>query len=387
MTDLGPIKDEELKYQRICRWVLGEIDRGELQEGQRLPSEVQLVRRFHVSRPTVIRALLELKQKGIVERRAGSGTYVAKNKSDESYVFGLLIPDLGRHEIFVPICQSIADGRRTKPYELLWGQTLRRHSEEERVLDLCDQYIARKVSGVFFVPFEFPQGTDTMNRRIMDCFDRAGIPIVLLDRDICAYPRRSRYDLVGIDNARAGYTITEHLLKLGCRRIVFFARPTSATSVEARARGYRDALMSHGITPSAEWVRQEDGNDPSLVRQILDELKPEAFVCVNDITAGQLMRTLTGLGLRIPDDIRIVGIDDVKFASLLHVPLTTLHQPCQDIGTAALMAMFTRIADPNMPGRHIMLDFKLIVRQSCGSHLKGWAPREVSRQEDLLQTA
>ena len=51
------------------------------------------------------------------------------------------------------------------------------------------------------------------------------------------------------------------------------------------------------------------------------------------------------------------------------------------------MAMFTRIADPNMPGRHIMLDFKLIVRQSCGSHLKGWAPREVSRQEDLLQTA
>jgi DNA-binding LacI/PurR family transcriptional regulator len=86
------------------------------------------------------------------------------------------------------------------------------------------------------------------------------------------------------------------------------------------------------------------------------------------------MSTLTSLGVAIPDDIRIVGIDDVSFAGLLHPPLTTFRQPCQSIGAAALMVMFTRIADPNLPSRHIMLDFKLVVRQSCGTYLNSANP-------------
>jgi GntR family transcriptional regulator of arabinose operon len=94
----------------------------------------------------------------------------------------------------------------------------------------------------------------------------------------------------------------------------------------------------------------------------------DAFLCANDNTAAQLMRTLLGLGLRVPEDVRIAGIDDVRYAELLPVPLTTLHQPCMDIGAVAVSTMLDRIANPQLPARSILLNGHLVVRQSCGAH-------------------
>lgn len=81
------------------------------------------------------------------------------------------------------------------------------------------------------------------------------------------------------------------------------------------------------------------------------------------------MQTLIGLGKNIPRDIRIVGIDDVKYARLLPVPLTTQHQPCRDIGRVALAVMLDRIANPDLPPRDVLLGCQLMVRQSCGTLL------------------
>jgi DNA-binding LacI/PurR family transcriptional regulator len=355
------------KYGEICEWVVECINRGQYLPGQRLPGELQLVRHFGVSRPTVARALLELEKTGLIERRAGSGTYVQKAKNGQRYVFGLLIPDLGQTEIFEPICQGIAESRQTMPFDLVWGQTQRGHSAAEKAQALCEQFISTGVSGVFLAPLELTDGKDLLNQRIAQALENAHIPVVLLDRDICPYPQRSRYDLVGIDNSRAGYLVTEHALKLGCRRIVFLGRPNSAPTVEARARGFRDALSSCDISATADWVIEGNPDDAAFVQGILESMRPEAFVCANDVTAATLMRTLGELGLQIPTDVRIVGIDDVRYASLLHVPLTTLHQPCRDLGAAATMTMFARIAHPDMPALHVMLDCKLVIRKSCGS--------------------
>ena len=79
------------------------------------------------------------------------------------------------------------------------------------------------------------------------------------------------------------------------------------------------------------------------------------------------MQTLLAIGKRIPEDIRIVGFDDVKYARLLPVPLTTQHQPCKDIGRVALAVMLDRLANPDLPTRDVLLGCKLIVRQSCGA--------------------
>ena len=82
------------------------------------------------------------------------------------------------------------------------------------------------------------------------------------------------------------------------------------------------------------------------------------------------MRTLIALGVSIPDKAKIVGIDDVKYASLLSVPLTTVHQPCEKMGAEAVAAMIQRIRNPDIPARDILLDFHLVVRESSGMKSK-----------------
>jgi GntR family transcriptional regulator of arabinose operon len=222
------------------------------------------------------------------------------------------------------------------------------------------------VSGVFFAPVEFSENRFQANHRIVAALDRARIPVVLLDRCLEPYPQRSKYDLVGIDNRRIGYLATEHLIKAGAKRIAFFARPNSAPTVDARIAGYREALTTRTARNGRDLVRLGDASDTKFIKSILKKDRPDAFLCANDHTAGNLMHTLISLGQRIPEDVRMVGIDDVKYARLLPVPLTTQHQPCRDIGRIALAVMLDRIANPDLPPRDVLLGCKLMVRQSCG---------------------
>ncbi len=189
--------------------------------------------------------------------------------------------------------------------------------------------------------------------------------MVLLDRDLEPYPQRSRYDLVGIDNRRTGFLATEYLIKTGAKRIAFFARPNSAPTVDARMAGYREALLSQGEKARRDLVTIGDASDMKFIKSVLKKDRPDAFVCANDLTAGNLMHTLISLGQRIPEDISIVGIDDVKYARLLPVPLTTLHQPCRDIGRMAIAAMLDRIANPDLPPRDVLLRCEVVARKSC----------------------
>lgn len=355
------------KYREILEKIQEDITSGRYKPGQRLPSEAELVRRYGASRMTVFRAMHELQSMGIVMRRVGSGTYVAQNSSKGSHVFGLLIPELGQTEIFEVICKGMMDAPQAMHHSLLWGNAASEGEKEEIAEQLCRHYISQKVSGVFFAPVEFSPSRYQANHRIVAAFDKARIPVVLLDRCIEPYPDRSNYDLVGIDNRRTAFLATKYLIQAGAKRVAFFARPESAPTVGARIAGYREALQLLMKQPGPDRVSLGDASDRKFVKAVLKKDRPDAFVCANDLTAGNLMHTLLALGQRIPEDIRMVGIDDVKYARLLPVPLTTQHQPCRDIGRIALAVMLDRIANPDLPPRDVLLGCKLIVRQSCGS--------------------
>jgi GntR family transcriptional regulator, arabinose operon transcriptional repressor len=359
------------KYRQILEKLQDDISSGRYKPGKRLPSEAELVRRFGACRMTVFRAMRELQSLGLVTRRVGSGTFVSPRPNTGSHVFGLLIPELGQTEIFEAICKGMMEAQEAMHHSLLWGNAAtQEHEKEQAAEQLCEHYIARKVSGVFFAPLEFSTNRFQANHRIVAALDRARIPVVLLDRCLEPYPQRSKYDLVGIDNRRTGYLATEHLIKAGAKRIAFFARPNSAPTVDARIAGYREALLLKTEKPCRDLVRLGDASDAKFIKSILRKDRPDAFVCANDLTAGNLMHTLLSLGQRIPEDIRIVGIDDVKYARLLPVPLTTLHQPCRDIGRIALTVMLDRIANPDLPPRDVLLRCELIARKSCGTPLK-----------------
>ena len=357
------------KYRQVFDTIEEGIHSGRYEPGQKLPSEAHLVDEFGTSRITVVRALRELQQRGLIQRRAGSGTYVSDGvASGASLLFGLLIPNLVETEIFGPICQGMAESSQRRKHALLWGDTTPSpEGKEVQTLNLCRQYVAKKVAGVFFAPLERTPQNDRINQAAVAVLDEAGIPIVLLDRGYLPYPRRSPYDLVAIDHRRAGFMATEHLLQLECDRIAFVAYTHSASTIDARIAGYREALFVSGATFEPSLVQRLSSNDAADLGRIVERLKPQAIVCANDRTAGQVMHTLIELDYRIPKDVRIVGIDDVQYANLLPVPLTTVHQPCREIGVAAVAAMLERIASPETPTRDILLDCRLVVRESCGA--------------------
>ncbi len=364
------------KYRQIIDSLRQGILAGHYRKGARLPSEAELVRRFGVSRMTVVKAMQYLQQEGLLVRRTGSGSYASDGTvalGAKKLVFGLIIPDLGETEIFEPICKGMVMTPGAAGHSLAWGnsggglETTR--NKEDGAERLCEQYIEQKVSGVFFAPVEFGERRDEVNRRVLRSLAMSDIPIVLLDRCVQEFTERREYDLVGLDNRRAGYVVTDHLIRQGAKRVSFLALAGSAETVDDRMVGYREALYANGMPVERELVLRMDPRDSVAVAAALERLGTDAIFCANDHTAAQLMQTLMSIGVSVPKDVRLAGIDDVKYASLLPVPLTTLRQPCREIGAAAIAAMMDRMTTPGLPARSILLDGALVVRQSCGAGL------------------
>ena len=356
-------------HRAIYEELLREIRGGLYKAGDRLPSEALLCSRFSASRITVAKAIQTLQRQNLVSRRPGSGTYVeAPAAAPTSLRFGLLIPELGSTEIFEPICQGMMQSPLGKSHSLIWGYSPARDEERESAAEqLCHQYIAQKISGVFFAPLEYTATRDVVNRRIISALAQAGMPVVLLDRCYEKYPARSPYDLVGIDNHRAAFVVTRHLQEHGAQRILFAARPNSASTVDERIAGYYHALRDRAGYTGSIW--HVDVNDTIAVRSFVEAERPDAIVCANDLTAAQLMKALEQIGVTIPRQIRVVGIDDVNYAKFLPVPLTTVRQDCAEIGATAMSLMLARLERPNRSAREVLVHFDLVVRESCGAHL------------------
>jgi GntR family transcriptional regulator of arabinose operon len=353
-------------HRVIYDTLLAEIHQGEYRSGDRLPSEVELCKRFQSSRITVAKAINSLQHEGLVVRRPGSGSYVQLAAPVTSYQFGLLIPELGRTEIFEPICQGIMQSPQAKSHSLIWGHASRKSgTKEESALSLCRQFIAQKVSGVFFAPLEFVDDEDSINHQLVAELRQARIPIVLLDRCYDKYPMRSNLDRVGIDNHRASFVVTQHLWNQGARRIVFVARGRSASTMVDRVSGYQFALGECGSQLPARALFG-DVEDLEFVRNLVEQEQPDGVVCGNDLTAAHLMRALIGLGVRVPEQIRLVSFDDVNYAKFLPVPLTTIHQNCPQLGESAMELMLDRMRHPHRPGVDLLVPFELVVRESCG---------------------
>jgi DNA-binding LacI/PurR family transcriptional regulator len=364
-----------IRFAEIARRLREEVLAGRYGAEGRMPSENQLVKRFGVSRPTVARALKALSDEGLLERRAGSGTFARQSGKvgAPSKLLALLVPGLGNTEIFQLICGELASLARMHDYGLVWGGSDQPRLDPDLGLQqaeqLCRQFIERRVAGVFFAPHELVKEKEAANREMAVMLREAGIPVILLDRDLTAFPARSDFDLVGIDNVAGGYLLAEHLLKLGCSRIHFVARPLSAPTVDARIAGVREALARRNVKSDPNWVHIGDLEDKRFVRSLTGPLLPDAYVCANDHTAAQLLRELHQAKVRVPEDVRVVGFDDVKFATLVSPPLTTMQQPCREIALTAFRAMMDRLSDATLPACHLSLSPRLVIRDSCGAYL------------------
>ena len=285
------------KHRRVFDHLLASIQSGELKSGDRLPSEAEL------GAFSTLRASLWPRRSSTCSEWAwsradpGAGTHVQGQHQVTGRTFGLLIPELGLTEIFEPICHGMMRTPFARPDALLWGNSSTSVRETAKEAEqMVHSFIAQKVAGVFFAPLELTGDKDAVNRRIARALERAQIPVVLLDRCYMPYPERSAHDLVGVDNRRAGFIATAHLLGLGVGVLVFLGEEYAANTVDARITGFHEALRNFGVNAGADPVWRGSPRTIPLSVDIMDAARPEAIVCANDLTAARLMQMLLGFG-------------------------------------------------------------------------------------------
>ncbi len=385
------------KHRTISRQLATEIIAGKYRQTGRLPSEAQFIKRFGVSRPTVGRALKDLQEQGLIDRRQGSGTYIRAEKDRARDTFsaipqlGMIVPNLRHTEIFESICGELASLARVNDFGLWWGASTSPISEAkmtvEEAEELCSRFIEQGVSRAFFsCRLSIKPIAKLPTSALPEHLRQAGIPVVLVDRDICAFPNRSAYDLIGIDNFAGGYLLAEHLIKLGARRLVYVMRPLTASTVDARIAGARIAMLAYGLDAPQPFVNSGDPTDLKFVRSFAQGRRIDAVLCTSDHLAAQLLQSLTRLGIRVPQDLRLVGFDDVRFASLLTIPLTTMEQPCRDIAITAFNALLERLKSPTIPPRTLILTPRIVVRETCGAYLQQAQPIVSGTNSSVVKT-
>lgn len=357
---------DEPKYRDVFRTIRSEILSGAFDARTRFPSEGQLMRKFGVSRNTVRAALEELKRSGMIETRNGAGTFLTAAAKRATGFLGLIVPGMASGEIFPRICAEFTRVARDAGYTTLFGDAsspdpLIRNTQ---ALRLAHDYARQHVAGVLLEPIELTPGAEETTAEIVAVLDKAKIPLVLIDRDIVRPPDRSAYDLVGIDNVRAGWRLAEHLIACGARRLHVLVRPDSAPTVLKRAQGVREAVLDAGLSWGRARLHVADPSEAKTIAREIIRAHADAVVCGNDATAAALIETLLRLGVKVPEQIRVAGVDDVRLATLVTPRLTTLRQPCEQLAQTAFQMLVQRINAPGLPAREILLDAELVVRAS-----------------------
>ena len=380
--------DKIIKHQQIYDVLCHDILKGVYKPGQALPTEKELAEHFKASRPTIARAMRELQHEGLIIRRQGQGTFVRQAPVVQKKSLGLLVhwqiwPERQQVDhsgtifgIMIPEMLRVASQFN---YSLLLNDIPEDIVDPiERAQKICKRLVESQVGGVFFTPLELTKDSDSINEEIAAMLDSAGIAVVLLDRDITDSYHRSKYDIVGINNEQSALVLTHHMIETGCRKIDFVSSPIRTTAISDRIRGYRVALEENNILFEENRLHLLYSKDlfRTDTRQIGDEMirlvkekQTEAFVCVNDATAADLINFFLRNGIRVPEEVRVVGFDDLPTNQYLPVPLTTIRQPIKALAIESIRTMLNRIEHPEMSARDILVKTELIARESCGSKL------------------
>jgi LacI family transcriptional regulator len=206
-------------------------------------------------------------------------------------------------------------------------------------------------------------------------------PVVAVDPQ----PGTSRTPTVDSDNLNGARSATEYLLGLGHRRIAFVTGRSDLESARRREQGYREALAGSGVEVDPDLVRvgNYDGDDAEAAARVLLALPepPTAVFAANDIMAMAISRVAASLGLRLPDDLSVVGFDNIPESALNEPPLTTVEQPIQRMGFEAIGMLVALMAGRPVDIPHLTLPTKLVVRQSCRALQRACELNDVAQPE------
>ncbi|MHB1987790.1 MAG: LacI family DNA-binding transcriptional regulator [Acidimicrobiales bacterium] len=277
-------------------------------------------------------------------------------KTRRSAAIGVVLPDL-TNPLFPPIVRGIEDRLVTSGYVPLIGNTDNDDDRERLVLARLE---ARQVDGLIVA-------TATRRHPPLVELARSGLPIVLINRVIDGH----RLPSVSVDDSSGIRAAVEHLAGLGHHRIAHVAGPQDVSTGAGRYRGFRAGIDSAGLEDDpelivfAETFSEAAGFEGAC--ELLERRRPiTAVVAANDMLALGCLRAFTRLGLRCPEDVSLVGFNDMPFVDRVSPPLTTVGFPHYDLGTYAAELVLERIDDADGPVKVLFLPPELVVRSSTG---------------------
>jgi DNA-binding LacI/PurR family transcriptional regulator len=355
-------------YKNIYLDVKKNIEKGVFSTNSLLPTEQALSEYYSVSRPTISKVYNQLQTDKYVIKKKGLGTIVLySSKIQKTYKIGLLLPGAGESEIFSLINDRILHLSESMHFICLWDGATASDAEIRRNLieSCCQDYLNQDIDGIIFSPLERVIDADEINQRICDKISNAGVPIVLIDRDITSFPQKSPYDLVCLDNYSAGHIMAKVMIDAGCKYIHFFYRPFSAYSVTQRLHAIKNCIEDNGIEFSSKNAFCGKPEEKDFVRRIPIVPGKTGIICANDATAAVLMTTIEELGYKIGMDVLISGFDNMKYSSYLKCSLTTFIQPCAEIADMSVELLMGRLKkESKRPPITVTLEGKLITRDS-----------------------
>ncbi len=247
--------------------------------------------------------------------------------SGRSHTVGLIVPDLV-HTFFAELAKGLKAGLRARGYQLILASA---EEEPELEREEIDTLLARGVDALVVASCQ----TDAVG---LQHLSGATVPYVLLDRRLQDFAAH----FVGSDDIAVGSLATEHLLSLGRKRIAHIGAEGVSPGIE-RLQGYRDALELAGFTYEPSLVRTisrtEEAGDAAAFDAMTELLqgatRPDAVFCYNDLAAVGAIRCVLAAGLRVPEDVAVIGCGNMRLAGYLEVPLSSLDQSAADLGEQA----------------------------------------------------
>jgi DNA-binding LacI/PurR family transcriptional regulator len=312
--------------------------------------------------PTVDPALVERVWQAAAELNYFPNTQARALVSGRSRLLGMIVSEI-TNPFFPELIQEFEQVAVERGYEILIAST----NYERQKMEVCARrMLERKVDGVAVMTF----GIEDF---LFERFAAENIPVVFID----AAPSRPLSSFLTVDYRAGIYEAVQHLAVLGHRRIGFIAGPLRLRSAAARETAFVDCMRSIGLKSDPDWLVEGDhtldGGRDAMQKILALPNRPTAVLCSNDMTAIGVQHALFEAGLKVPEDLSIIGFDDIHLAEYTIPPLTTIRMSCRDIALQAVNRLMVHLQpDPdrlNPVHPHLELqkiDTRLIVRQTTG---------------------
>jgi DNA-binding LacI/PurR family transcriptional regulator len=341
-----------------------DIEQGVYSAGQPIPSERELSTRKGLSRTTVRRAIQLLVDEGVVYRVPGSGTYVgragtlAMEPPQEHATIGLILPSLA-NPYFGELATAIERESTRSGYQLLLGQShLSGHSEAPHLARYAENPAVKGVIAAL-------SGSDE-SAASYERLAQAGKPFLFVVRQA----ERVGADSVSTDHVGGARELMQYLISLGHRRIAFIG--AARTRVVRHYQGYLEGLHEAGIPADPALQVQIDSDNLEQIgeqgaRMLIERRVPfTAIFAQIDLVAIGVLRALRAAGIRVPEDVSVVGFDNIPAAEHLQPPLTTVDHTVSEIGRLAVVLLQDRMVGRyNGPPRRVIIQPRMIIRASC----------------------